>query len=150
MYGRVRWHPQGGSSPVTDDERKYFELIEGVITRLAGNSFSIKGWAVALIAVLGGLAAKDADLRFSSALLFPAFCFWGLDAFYLRQEKLFRKLYQNAIEGRTRVFSMDPGTFDKDVESFWHVAFSPTVRWLHLPILIFVVILMVYASLHKA
>ena len=48
-----------------EDRRKHLELIQGVITRLAGNSFSIKSWAVGLITVLGSLAAKDADLRFA-------------------------------------------------------------------------------------
>ena len=46
-----------------ENQRKHLDIIQGVITRLAGNSFSIKTWAVGLITVLGGLAAKDATRR---------------------------------------------------------------------------------------
>ena len=135
-----------------EDRRKHLELIQGVITRLAGNSFSIKSWAVGLITVLGSLAAKDADLRFASVLLFPALCFWGLDAYYLRQERLFRKLYEKAVadDQMAPLYSMNPAPFVSEVEGIGAVEFSPTVRWLHLPILIFVIVLMVYAATNAA
>jgi hypothetical protein len=41
---------------MNEDQRKCFEPLQAVISRLAGNSFSVKGWAVALVAVLGGFA----------------------------------------------------------------------------------------------
>jgi hypothetical protein len=131
-----------------EDKRKHLELIQAVITRLAGNSFSIKGFAVGLIAVLGGFAAKDANPRFASALLFPALVFWGLDAYYLRQEKLFRKLYEKVVadDPKAPVFSMDPTPFASEVDGVGKVAFSATVRWLHMPILVYVIVLMVYAA----
>jgi len=131
-----------------DDRRKHLELIQGVITRLAGNSFSIKGWAVGLVAIMGGLAAKDADLRFAAALLFPTFCFWGLDAYYLRQERLYRKLYEKAVAGDANapVFSLNPSPFESEVKGIGSVAFSPTIRWVHTPILAFVIVLMAYTA----
>jgi hypothetical protein len=132
---------------MTEDFRKHLELIQGVINRLAGNSFSVKTWAVGLIAVLGGLAAKDADARLACALLFPALCFWWLDAYYLRQERLFRKLYEKAIEGDAKapLYSLNPSPFESAVGGIGKTAFSPTVRWLHLPILLFVIGLIVYS-----
>jgi hypothetical protein len=137
---------------MNDDQRKYFELLQTVIARLAGNSFSIKGWAVALVAVLGGFAAKDADPRFVFALWLPALCFWGLDAFYLRQEKLFRKLYDAAIKPGSSivVFSMDTKSYEADVPGIVRVALSRTVLWLHLPILAFVLALSCYSIYRSA
>jgi hypothetical protein len=130
-----------------EDFRKHLDLIQGVVNRLAGNSFSVKTWAVGLITVLGGLAAKDADARLSCALLLPALCFWGLDAYYLRQERLFRKLYEKTVTGDAKAprYSLNPSPYAKEVDGIGRVAFSPTVRWLHLPILLFVIGLIVYS-----
>ena len=92
-----------------EDRRKHLELIQAVITRLAGNSFAIKAWAVSLITVLAALAAKDGDLRLAVPRLVPALCFWALDAYYLRQERLFRKLYEKILEPDSSIplFSMN-------------------------------------------
>lgn len=130
-----------------EDFRKHLDLIQGVINRLAGNSFSVKTWSVGLIAVLGGMAAKDADARLAVALLFPALCFWGLDAYYLRQERLYRKLYEKAVEGDPNLpaYSLNAAPFASEVGGIGKVAFSPAVRWLHLPIVMFVVGLIVYS-----
>ena len=43
---------------------KHLEMIERVIERMARNSFQLKAWAMALVALVGALAAKDADKRF--------------------------------------------------------------------------------------
>jgi len=131
-----------------EDFRKHLDLIQGVVNRLAGNSFSIKTWAVGLIAILGGLTAKDADPRMACALLLPALCFWGLDAYYLRQERLFRKLYQKVVDedDDVPVYSMDTRKFDKEEDDIWKVAFSYTVMWLHIPIVVFVIGLIVYSA----
>ena len=128
-----------------ENQRKHLDIIQGVITRLAGNSFSIKTWAVGLITVLGGLAAKDANLWFALALVLPALCFWGLDAFYLRQERLFRKLYATAADGTGEQFSMDVSGFAATVQSVPRIMFSATIAWLHIPVVIFVAALIAYA-----
>jgi hypothetical protein len=135
---------------MTEDQRKYFELIQAVVSRLAGNSFSIKGWAVGLVAILGGFAAKDSDPRFAFGLWLPALCFWGLDAYYLRQERLFRALYNAATApGSTvAVYSMNIMPYQAQIPSVIKVAFSRTILWLHMPILIFVLTLTSY-SIYK-
>ena len=128
-----------------ENQRKHLDIIQGVITRLAGNSFTVKTWAVGLITILGGLAAKDADLLFSFALLLPALCFWGLDAYYLRQERLFRKLYAAAAAGTADQFSMDVTGFTNQVDGTFRTARSGTIKWLHIPILLFVLALICFA-----
>jgi hypothetical protein len=134
-----------------EDRSKYLEMIQAVIARLAGNSFSVKAWAVALIAVLGGFAAKDADPRFVFGLWLPVLCFWGLDSFYVRQERLFRKLYAAVVNGDSDapIYSMNTKPFEKQIGSIVGIAFSRTVLWLHIPILIFVLALSSY-SLHHS
>ena len=130
-----------------EDFRKHLDLIQGVVNRLAGNSFSIKTWAIGLVTVLGSLAAKDGDPRMSCALILPAIAFWSLDAYYLRQEQLYRKLYQKVLKndpGAPR-YSLDASKFDAEVDRLGKVALSPTVCWLHLPILVLVIGLIAYA-----
>jgi hypothetical protein len=132
---------------VDENFRKHLDLIQAVVNRLAGNSFSVKTWAVGLITVLGGLAAKDADARLSCALLLPVFCFWGLDAYYLRQEKLFRKLYEKAVAGDkdAPLYSLNPLPYEKQVDGIGKVALSRTIAPLHIPIMLFVVGLILYS-----
>jgi len=64
---------------MTDDEKqiKHLELIQQVVSRLAGNSFSIKGWSITLVSALFELAAKDSNVRYAILALLPALCFWG-------------------------------------------------------------------------
>lgn len=68
-------------------------FIQGIITRMGGNSFLLKGWSVTLVAALFALAAKDTNKHYLVLAYFPVLMFWGLDAFFLRTEKLYRKLY---------------------------------------------------------
>ena len=44
-----------------EDKRKHLELVQGVINRMAGNSFMLKGWAVTLVAGIFALAGKDIE-----------------------------------------------------------------------------------------
>lgn len=34
---------------IDEDQRKYLEMIQAVIARLASNSFILKGWSVTLV-----------------------------------------------------------------------------------------------------
>ena len=74
---------------------KHMEFVQAIVTRMGGNSFLLKGWTVTLTAALFALAAKDSNSRFVVVAILPAFSFWGLDAYYLRQERLFRCLYDD-------------------------------------------------------
>ena len=82
------------------DERKlkHLELIQGVINRLAGNSFLVKGWSVLLVSALLTLAARrqpDAGAGLLGIPFLPALIFWGLDGYFLWQERLYRALYNH-------------------------------------------------------
>jgi hypothetical protein len=72
---------------------KHLELIQGVINRMAHCSFLLKGWSVILVSGLFALAAKEANLLFVYLAYLPVVAFWILDGYYLYQERLYRKLY---------------------------------------------------------
>jgi hypothetical protein len=82
---------------MAQEERKLKQLdfIQLTITRMAANSFLLKAWAVTLIAGIFALAAKDSNQQFFLVAYIPVIMFWGLDAYYLYQERLFRKLYDD-------------------------------------------------------
>ena len=42
----------------------HLQMIQAIITRLAGNSFMIKRWSVALVAALLALAAASTNMLF--------------------------------------------------------------------------------------
>lgn len=71
----------------------HLEMIQGIINRMASNSFALKGWAVTLIAGIFALAGKDADKMYFLVAYIPIIIFWGLDSYYLLQERLYRALY---------------------------------------------------------
>ena len=108
-------------------------MVQAVITRMAGNSFLIKGWSVTLVAALFALAAAKTNESFVCLAFFPAFMFWALDAYFLRQECLFRKLYDHVrVTAAGSVdFSMDTEPFKENVSGTWGVARSITLLWFH-------------------
>ena len=120
-------------------------MVQAVITRMAGNSFLIKGWSVTLVAALFALAAANINPLFVYLAYFPALMFWALDAYFLRQERLFRKLYDHVrtSEQAPVDFSMNTQPFAKNVDGTWSVAFSHTLRLFHGTITATIVVVMV-------
>lgn len=72
---------------------KHLELIQSVISRMATNSFALKGWAVTLVAGIFVLAGKETDKLYFLVAYIPIVVFWFLDSYYLQQERLYRSLY---------------------------------------------------------
>ena len=104
-------------------------FIQAIVTRMGLNSFLLKGWSVTLVAAIFALAAKQADRRFVLLAFFPITVFWLLDAFFLHQEKLFRRLYELVDLGKV---DSDQFTLDtkgiKGVPGIASVFFSKTLR----------------------
>ena len=128
-----------------DGKIAHLKMVQAVITRMAGNSFCIKGWSVTLVAALFALAVANTSPCFVYLAYFPTFMFWALDAYFLRQERLFRKLYEHvrASEEAAVDFSMNTQSFAKDVADTWSVAFSHTLLLFHGTITVTVVVVMV-------
>ena len=78
-----------------DEKLKHLEFIQGVINRLASDSFRMKGWSVVLVAAILVLVAREGQNEFTPVGLVPVLIFWGLDGYFLWQERLFRALYDH-------------------------------------------------------
>jgi hypothetical protein len=73
---------------------KHMEMIQAIVSRLAGNSFLVKGWALTLAAAFFGFAVSKDNPGVAIAGMFPVILFFGLDVYFLQAERLFRLLYE--------------------------------------------------------
>ena len=121
---------------------KHLELIQGIINRMASNSFMLKGWSVVLVSALLVLVSRQGGNKWALVGLFPTLVFWGLDAYFLRQERLYRALYDHvrALPPDQIDFSMDTRIFTGP-KLRWHSSLlSITLCWFYLAVTVAVVI----------
>ena len=100
---------------------KHLEFIQGVVNRLASDSFRLKGWTVVLVAALFVVLAWGGRIESASIGLVPVLIFWGLDGYFLWQERLFRALYDHVrnLEETDIDFSMDTSRFRTERARTW-------------------------------
>jgi hypothetical protein len=110
---------------------KHLEMIQAVISRMAHNSFLLKGWSVTLTSALFVLAANDAKPQFILVALFPALMFWGLDGYFLWQERLFRALYDRVRVADLVDYSMNTAPCLGETKSWWQTIRSKTLLAFH-------------------
>lgn len=97
---------------------KEIDLIQSCINRMAQNSFMIKGWLITLVAVILALLPENVNTRGVCIIVFLiTFCFWYLDAFYLRLERLYRWKYEWVIAKRceTNEFCYDLNPMNRNM-----------------------------------
>lgn len=126
---------------------KEIDIIQDIIKRMAFDSFMIKGWAVTLVIVT--LLLRGAEYQVYLAFI-PLIVFWFLDAYFLWQEKMYRKLYDWVIANRLKtedyLFDMNAYRFEKEVQSRYRIMFSITLGWFYGSIALLIAI---YAILLK-
>lgn len=128
---------------------KEIEIIQDIIKRMASNSFMIKGWAITLVVVT--LLLRGSKYQVWIAFI-PLLVFWFLDAYFLWQERLYRKLYEWVIENRMKtdehLFDMNAYRFKDRVQSKARIMFSITLGWFYgtMTILIIIYVLIVFLT----
>ena len=102
---------------VREENVKHLEMIETIISRLASNSFLIRAWSVTIATAAYGIAVNRLDWRISSIGILAVLTFWVIDSYYLRQERLFRLLYDYVRSNIRAVprFSMKTIRFNRRV-----------------------------------
>jgi hypothetical protein len=117
----------------------HLQMIQNVIARMAGNSFSLRTLAVTLttglIALLGSIA--NPTPLYALAALLPLFVFWLLDARYLQLERLYRRLYDDVRLGKTNEpFIMAIGPYSRQEQSVPTIALSWSILWVYATLLV--------------
>lgn len=93
---------------------KEIDLIQTCITRMAQNSFMLKGWYLSLVAILITiLFGQSFKLEIIALfILVISVAFWGLDAFFLKTETLYRWKYEWVIQDRIKGNSNNEFQYD--------------------------------------
>lgn len=109
----------------SDDVRQHLSFIQGVIARMNSNSFSMKGWMVALVsalcAVYAGNASAPCGQNFFIVAIVVTIIFWCLDSYYLRMERQYRDLYSHVLEDKVDTdFNMNASGFNQSyLKAMW-------------------------------
>lgn len=81
-----------------EDKRKHLEMIQAVISRMGSNSFLFKGWSITIIAAVSAFAGGDSNPILMLIPVVSTLLFWSIDAYYLMNERAFRKLYEKVAQ----------------------------------------------------
>lgn len=133
-----------------EEIHKEIDLIQACITRMAQNSFVIKGWFVSIYAVILALLPEKVNMFLLCIVLVAVnLIFWYLDGFFLRTEKIYRKIYdwvliERPLNNRELLYQLNSSKFNEKigvVESIGAVMWSKTLRWFYLiPLFIVIVV----------
>jgi len=84
-------------------------------------------WSPAVLA----LSAKDPSLELLLVGFLPALLFWGLDGYFLAQERLFRALYQDVVDPEIEVSSYSLAVPRCNIICWAKSTFSWTLAFFH-------------------
>lgn len=130
----------------SEDVRQHLSFIQGVITRMNSNSFSMKSWMVAIVSALAAVYASD-SFNLCGYMYFVVgipvvLIFCGLDAYYLKMEKQYRDLYNEvrADPDKDTDFNMNANGFRI---TMWQAFKSPSVWILYVSVFVLLVAVIV-------
>ncbi|MEJ2250026.1 MAG: hypothetical protein P8Y97_10240 [Candidatus Lokiarchaeota archaeon] len=109
---------------------KYLNMIQNTIERLAKNSFQIKAWAATIFTAVIVLTYSIINISIFIVLILVISLFWVLDSYYLKQERLYRKLYKQKViqfnnrdkQEKIELFEMDVSIYK--VDNVFKIMFS--------------------------
>lgn len=117
----------------TEVIHKEIDLIESCITRMAQNSFLIKGWYITLLAAVIALFQKSENVTITVSIIsIISLSFWGLNAFFLYTERKYRDFYEYVIVLRQqgnneKLYSLKLTNYTLQYKSYWKSFFGKTI-----------------------
>ena len=129
-------------------KRQHLEFVQNVITRMASNSFQIKGFTMVMATLLAGLWGESKNILFLYLVIPATIMCAFVDAYYLQLERKYRKLYSNSVD-QLEVKSTLKEVYNMDVRSiscsYWECLFSKSIAMPYLIILLLIVgVVLVY------
>ncbi|MCC5989356.1 MAG: hypothetical protein JJT95_16910 [Pararhodobacter sp.] len=128
-----------GDTQVQDESIRiaHLTMLQGVITRMGANSFTLKALAAtfgsAAVAVMA--TVETPSPYYVVAAIVPMIIFWLMDAQYLRLERAYRKLYDHVRKGdEIEAYSLEATPFMKDTSSVLRLALSWSVSGFYVAI----------------
>lgn len=136
---------------MNEEKIKHLEFIQTIITRMANNSFMIKGWTITILTAIFLLANKDTNSSFVFVALIPTIFFFFLDAYYLQIERKYRKLYDLVISDNS-VKSMSLKVFPssrEDKTTYKQTLFSKTIITFYVGLIVALVAMYMFLLLNN-
>ncbi len=132
----------------TNEKRlKHLELIQGVITRMGSNLFTLRGWMITLVVGLSVAFLEVGRNELQVILVLVILIFWVHDAYFLSLERGYRCLYNKVrkLDEDAIDFSMDISEFDvlKTI-SIWYCMWSKTLSFFYVPTLILIALISIF------
>jgi hypothetical protein len=78
--------------------QKYLDILQSVISRMAGNSSNCKSVCITLVSAIAVVIADKGKPDFAWITLIPVILFCFLDAYYLGLEQGFRNTYNEFVK----------------------------------------------------
>jgi hypothetical protein len=79
---------------------KEIDLVQSIITRMAHNSFLVKGWSLAILSFSVAFSAHIGMNKLAMLLILPVLALWWLDSYYLKLERAYRRHYADILRKR--------------------------------------------------
>ncbi len=128
---------------------EHLKMVQGVVTRMAGNSAHMKTWAVSLVTatiVFSGLS-DDPHWLIGFGGCVPVIAFWTMDARYLHIERCYVKLHEEIVAATTiTTFDLNYRPYASVVDSVWRIAWSWSVCMFYGSLLIVEIFLLIYLA----
>ncbi|PJA87311.1 MAG: hypothetical protein CO141_00085 [Candidatus Moranbacteria bacterium CG_4_9_14_3_um_filter_42_9] len=126
---------------------KHLELIQGVITRMGGNLFTLRGWMITLVVGLSVAFLEVGRNELQVILVLVVLIFWIHDAYFLSLERSYRCLYDKVRKLKEDAidFSMNTSEFNNlRTTSIWYCMLSNTLAYFYIPTLILIVLISIF------
>ena len=114
-----------------DRVAKHLEMIQAVIERMGRNSFQLKGWSMTILVAATVLITRTnlPSPFFVLVFFIPVLGFWGLDGYFLWQERLFRGIYDDVRKQVETNFEMNLKAQKNKPNREWRDAFWSITLW---------------------
>ena len=112
----------------------HLQMIQDVISRMVRCSFLLKQWSIVVFAAILTFSLTLQSNEFRNCLLpfllpAPFVAFWLMDAFYLKQERDYRWLFNQMRKQEETDFNMSASSSS---ERYWSSFFSVSILWFYL------------------
>ena len=117
----------------------HLTLIQGIITRMGSNSFTLKALSASFgSAAIAVMAAVDRpSISYAIAALIPILIFWLMDAQYLRYERAYRDLFDKVRKGEeVDAYDLNAAPFMGNFPAVLRIAATWSVSLFYIAILI--------------
>ncbi len=121
------------TEPEQQNKIAHLQMIQGIIDRMGGNLFYLRGWSITLLAGLFAISTSEIlkIASWASWLFFVLLIlFWFYDAYFLSLERKYRGLYDKVRQiPETKIdFSMDISDFKTHADkTLFSALFYPTL-----------------------